>query len=181
MAQHGAYTLLLWEYYINGPFEANASPLLNVCQSRGAADAADVQVVLKKFFVEKDGFYHHLRADEEIAKRATIREHRRISGKKGGVANASRLLEQVPKQKGTQSQSHINTPLTPLSGGNGVKPVENSAQKLTPRERQRILRELERIAVAMQGADYDPKIALEKACLKTGIDYERGKELLECE
>jgi uncharacterized protein YdaU (DUF1376 family) len=105
MGQHGAYMLLLWEYYINGPLLANATGLLNVCCAKSRADRADVDYILVNFFDLEDGFYHHKRADIEMARRESIREQRRLVGKKGGLAKARVLLEQKPTQ--SQSQSHI--------------------------------------------------------------------------
>lgn len=173
MAQHGAYCLLLWEYYVNGgPILANARSLLNICCSRTEADEADVNFVLVNFFVKKGKYWHHERADEEIKLRASIREQRKESGKKGGLAKARNLLEQTSSKK-LHSHNHINTntPLTPLSGGNGSNP-------LTTRERAKIEKFLQEIARAMQGADYDPRNALERACLKAGVEFERAKEML---
>ena len=171
MSQHGAYTLLLWEYYINGPIPARAQQVLNICLAHAEHEKVDAAFVLKEFFVEKYGYYHHERADEEIAKREDIRNKRVNAGKarqqmlSTSPANAQHVL--------TQSQSHIkpNTPLTPLSGGNGAKP-------LTTRERAKLEKELQRIQTAMQGADYDPADALRRACERTGIDYSRAEGLL---
>lgn len=119
MGQHGAYTLLLWEYYTNGPLVAKASRLLNVCCSRTQADEQDMLSVLEQFFELRDGFYHHARADEEIEKRLRIREQRQLFGQKGGLAKATRLQEQKLKQKATQSQSHIEPKA--LEGGSSLK------------------------------------------------------------
>lgn len=124
MAQHGAYMLLLWEYYINGPIEANASGLLGVCCGKNEAELVDVTYVLERFFVLKDGFWHNERADEEIEKRASIREKRKLLGKKGGLAKATNLL----KQKARQSQSHIKTlPLTEKVAPEGLHPMQYAA------------------------------------------------------
>lgn len=106
MAQHGAYMLLLWEYYINGPLVANATGLLNVCCAKSEADGIEVAYVLERFFVLRDGFYYHERADEEMKRRESIREKRQLVGKQGGLAKASRLLQQKPTQSQSQSQSH---------------------------------------------------------------------------
>ena len=114
MSQHGAYMLLLWEYYINGPILADARGLLNICCGRAEADEVDVNYVLERFFVLKDGFWRHSRADEEIEKRASVRKRLQLNGKRGGLAKASHLLQ--PKASEplacSQSQSHIK-PITP--------------------------------------------------------------------
>jgi uncharacterized protein YdaU (DUF1376 family) len=109
MAQHGAYMLLLWEYYINGPLVADAVALLRVCGGKTEEDQVDMAYVLERFFTLKDGFYYNERVDEEIKKRATIRKRLQSNGKKGGLAKASNLLQ--PNASGSlacsQSQSHI--------------------------------------------------------------------------
>lgn len=111
MAQHGAYMLLLWEYYINGPFLANASDLLNVCCAKTEAEALDVTYVLERFFYEEDGFWHHKRADEEIKKRESIRNKRKLVGKQGGLAKASRLLQQnASKRLDNHNHNHKEEP-----------------------------------------------------------------------
>lgn len=97
--------MLLWEYYTSGPLLANATALLNVCGARTEEDREDVLLVLNKFFLCKNGFWHHTRADEEIGKRTSISKQRQLVGRKGGLAKATRLLEQTVKQKPTQSQS----------------------------------------------------------------------------
>jgi len=107
MAQHGAYMLLLWEYYINGPLLANATDLLNVCCAKTEADQVDMAYVLERFFVLRDGFYYNERADEEIARRESIREKRKLVGQKGGLAKATVLLEQKARQSQSQSQEKI--------------------------------------------------------------------------
>lgn len=101
MAQHGAYMLLLWEYYINGPIEANANSLLAICCGKTSEDEVDINYVLERFFHLEDGFWRHHRADEEIEKRVSVSEKRKLVGRKGGLAKATNLL----KQKATQSQS----------------------------------------------------------------------------
>lgn len=107
MAQHGAYMLLLWEYYINGPIEANANSLLAICCGKTSEDEVDINYVLERFFHLEDGFWRHHRADEEIEKRVSVSEKRKLVGRKGGLAKATNLLKQKATQ--SQSQSHIKT------------------------------------------------------------------------
>jgi uncharacterized protein YdaU (DUF1376 family) len=138
VVQHGIYTLLLWEYYVNGPLLAKATGLLNVCQCRSQSDEADMMLVLGKFFRLEGGYYRNDRADEEIERRVNIRQQRKEFGKQGGLAKARRLQELKLKQKATQSQSHIkpevveglnseNTKNKILEGGGFVenRPPEN--------------------------------------------------------
>lgn len=108
LVEHGAYRVLLDHYYeMHGSMVANATLLLRVCRAFDSAEIAAVHSVLAKYFVERDGYYHHERADAELAKRAMLREKRAAAGSKGGkqkVANATNLLEPLPDVCQTQQQ-----------------------------------------------------------------------------
>lgn len=108
MVQDSAYRRLLDHYYqMHGVMVANATSLLRVCRAFDAAEQAAVPAVLAEFFVERDGHYHHERADIEIAKRKELREKRAAAGSKGGrqkVANATNLPAGCQTQSHTQSQ-----------------------------------------------------------------------------
>lgn len=96
LVEHGAYRVLLDHYYeMHGSMVANATLLLRVCRAFDPTEVAAVHAVLARYFVERDGYYHHERADAELAKRALLREKRAAAGSKGGkqkVANATNLL-----------------------------------------------------------------------------------------
>jgi uncharacterized protein YdaU (DUF1376 family) len=103
--QHGVYTLLLWEYYVNGPIRARAEQVLNICSAHEEHEKANVTFVLEEFFVLKGGKYHHARADEELARMEDIREKRVKAGKarQHMFSTSSAHAEQMP----TQPQPHI--------------------------------------------------------------------------
>lgn len=107
--QDGMYRRLLDHYYlVNGKVVANATLLLRVCRAFDAAEQAAVHDMLAEFFVERDGNYHHERADIELEKRAILREKRAAAGSKGGkqkVANATILPDVCQIQLQPQSQS----------------------------------------------------------------------------
>lgn len=96
LVEHGAYRVLLDHYYqMGGKVLANATDLLRVCRAFAEAEQAAVAKVLAQFFVERDGYYHHERADAELEKRARLSEKRAAAGSVGGkqkVANATNLL-----------------------------------------------------------------------------------------
>jgi len=112
LVEHGAYRVLLDLYYqMNGSMVANATLLLRACRAVDSAEQAAVHDMLARFFVERDGYYHHERADAELDKRALLREKRAQAGSKGGkqkVANATNLLAvgNGACQTQLQSQSH---------------------------------------------------------------------------
>lgn len=104
--QDGIYRRLLDHYYlVHGKVLANATLLLRVCRAFDSAEQAAVHEMLAEFFVERDGYFHHERADAELAKRAELRNKRAAAGSKGGkqkVANATIL----PAVCQTQSHTH---------------------------------------------------------------------------
>jgi len=173
MSQHGAYLLLLWEYYINGPFPTDVQRAFNVCSAHSEEEQKSVTHVLREFFVKKHGKYRHLRADEEIERRATIRQQASKAGKVSATKRQRPLngrstdVEQPNQPKTNYSQSHNTiTPPTPLSGG------------LSNRQIKSITNEMQKIAAAMVGANYSLEEALAKACGKVGVEFEKAKYLL---
>jgi uncharacterized protein YdaU (DUF1376 family) len=175
MSQHGAYTLLLWEYYINGPILANATYPLNVCLASASEQKADVEFVLNHFFTKRDGKWHHERADKEREKRDNIRKTKEEQGRLGGLAKARNSLERNTSGTLACSQSHINLnpkpPYPPFSKGG-----QNG--NLTPREHKKVTAELQRIGQASIGTEIDDRVALQTACARAGVDFERAKYLL---
>jgi uncharacterized protein YdaU (DUF1376 family) len=84
MLEHGAYTLLLDQYYLQGkPLIADAMALARQvrCMTQSENDA--MRSVLEQFFVLEDDGWHNKRADEEITKRAQLIEKKRNSGAVG--------------------------------------------------------------------------------------------------
>lgn len=133
LVEHGAYRVLLDHYYqMGGSVVANATDLLRVCRAFAEAEQAAVAKVLAQFFVERDGYYHHERADAELAKRALLREKRAEAGSKGGkqkVANATNLLGvcqtqlQLQQQLEEREEFQPQTPVaiaTPQAAPNGA-------------------------------------------------------------
>ncbi len=120
--QDGIYRRLLDHYYLmHGSMLANATILLRVCRAFDAAEQAAVHAMLAEFFVERDGYYRHERADAELEKRAMLREKRAQAGSKGGkqkVANATNLLGKLPPDCQTQSQSQKEEELEPTLSSN---------------------------------------------------------------
>lgn len=121
LVEHGAYRVLLDHYYqMNGSMVANATLLLRACRAIDTVEQAAVHAMLARFFVERDGFYHHERADAELEKRALLREKRAQAGSKGGkqkVANATilpagcqtQLQSQSPKKEEPEPTSEVVT------------------------------------------------------------------------
>ena len=66
--QHGAYLLLIFDYWRNGALPDDDAVLAQVCRMN--ADAwSNAQAVLRSFFTKADdGLLHHKRIDDEISK-----------------------------------------------------------------------------------------------------------------
>lgn len=172
MIKHGAYRLLIDHYYkVGGPLKANASDLLRVCRAVDEAERQAVVEVLAEFFVERDGFYHLARADEEITKRQAISEKRALAGRTGGSkpksnrqpkveANGKHLLKQMP----TQEHLHIQQSLSPTEKET-VVPRERAGVRKAPAPHARHNTEAiasELLEHVPDWADRDPVWALVK-------------------
>lgn len=86
LAEHGAYRLLLDEYYANEkPLPPDYEDLYHVCRAVSKLEQESVRKVAERFFpIGSDGLRHNYRADEEIAKAMPRIEASRANGKGGG-------------------------------------------------------------------------------------------------
>ena len=73
MLEHGAYRLLLDHYYSSrAALPANALQLHRICRAFDDAERAAIDKVLHEFFILDDAGWHNDRADQEIARMASI-------------------------------------------------------------------------------------------------------------
>lgn len=108
LLEHGAYRVLLDHYYqVDGKVVANATPLLRVCRAFDAAEQAAVKAVLLEFFLERDGYYRHERADAELEKRRELKAKRAAAGSKGGSQKALASAVANAKQKPPHLHLHL--------------------------------------------------------------------------
>ncbi|MBF8259451.1 MAG: hypothetical protein HW377_1825 [Actinobacteria bacterium] len=85
MLEHGAYNLLLHNYYAAcGKLESEKPRLYEMCHARTPEDIAAVDYVLNKFFRVIDGTLTNNRADEELADRDRFFKEQSRKGKLGG-------------------------------------------------------------------------------------------------
>ena len=86
MIEHGAYNLLLDDYYsTRTPLPADLNELYRICRATTKPEQTAVESVAKRYFpVCDDGQRHSKRADEEIAKWEIMAEENREKGKLGG-------------------------------------------------------------------------------------------------
>jgi uncharacterized protein YdaU (DUF1376 family) len=132
MVEDGAYRRLLDHYYqMNGIMVANATILLRVCRAFATDEQEAVRAALATFFVERDGHYHHERADIELAKRQELREKRAAAGSKGGkqkVANATILLPTLLDT--TQAQSlQVSEVSAPVANATKLTEIKKATNK----------------------------------------------------
>lgn len=110
LLEHGAYTLLLDEYYSNGPLPignagSNAtlmpdhSRLHRICSATSRAEQDAVDSVLKMKFFVIDGFYHNKKADEVIEEQQKKHLRRVEAGKKGAQAMLKQCSSNAPQTK----------------------------------------------------------------------------------
>ena len=114
LLEHGAYVVLLREYYVTqAPLVANVQQLMYVCRAITTSEQEAVQSVLSKFFVLQDDGFHHERCDEEIARASQLCQKRHLAGHKGGEANAKRLLkreDKIREEVNTKSKAKATPP-----------------------------------------------------------------------
>lgn len=92
--QHGAYLLLIMDYWINGSLPDEDAALAYVTRLQPAAWKKN-RPVISSFFNIEAGRWHHKRIDEERAKAVKFVEKQKANGAKGG------------RPKKTQSESQI--------------------------------------------------------------------------
>lgn len=86
LAQHGAYTLLLDEFYTTEkPLPADVEELFRICRAMTAMERDAVRSVAEQFFpICEDGLRHNKRAVEEMEGAAPSISAARSNGLKGG-------------------------------------------------------------------------------------------------
>ena len=96
LAEHGAYTLLLDDYYSpdGGPLPAALDALYRVCGCQDDAERAAVKAVATKYFpVNKDdGLRHNKRADKQIAGRVEFLNEQSRKARLGAAARWSKKM-----------------------------------------------------------------------------------------
>lgn len=120
LAEHGAYSLLLDEYYsTETPLPAEHEALFRLCRAMTAIEQDAVRSVADRFFkVEADGLRHNERADEEIAKaQATIAKQRE--------SGAESARKRWSTDKSTDGSTHESTDW--LSGRSAIQPPSSNS------------------------------------------------------
>jgi len=118
--QHGAYLLLLMDYWRSGPLPDNDQVLASI--ARLSIDRwKETRGLLVGFFSVSDGFWIHKRADAEIAKAVSFRAKQKANGSKGGRPrqekepreNPAVNPEGSPDKSPSPSPSHVSKSVSP--------------------------------------------------------------------
>lgn len=100
LAEHGAYTLLLDEFYsTEKPLPADYTALYRICRAMDKREQEAVKFVADKYFpIDENGTRSNPRAAAEITEAAPAMEAARLNGKKGGrpKKEPSRFTENNP-------------------------------------------------------------------------------------
>lgn len=81
--EHGAYWLLMLNYYWNGSIPSDKESLYSLCKAVTPEDRASVDSVLKIFFHSEDGKIVHHRVERELEKLVEFFHRKREAGKLG--------------------------------------------------------------------------------------------------
>jgi uncharacterized protein YdaU (DUF1376 family) len=117
--QHGAYLLLLMDYWKRGPMQNDERQLAAITRMDATSIAwADAWAVLKQYFpLADDGLLHNAKADKEIAKatsnQAVASEKAKNAAlkrwSKGCSKDATSIAQALPQNAPSPSPSDINT------------------------------------------------------------------------
>lgn len=130
LMEHGAYTLLLDEYYSNeAPLPADFEELFRICRAMKKAEQDAVKSVAEKFFpIEVDGMRHNTRADEMIARARPKMEAARANGAKGGRPRKN----PTGSENGNPKETH-EKPSGKPSGFSEQNPAETQGETIRAR------------------------------------------------
>ncbi len=204
LIQHGAYTLLLDEYYNTGkPLSANASVLHRICSALAPEEQEAINFILEYFFVKTDEGYRNKRADEELVKRGDISEKRKQAANSrhaNAMQTPCKIDANAPAiaytSTSTSTSTITDTPITKVKEGkNFVLPLpewlplndwndylemrdKKGKGKATNRAKQLVIIKLDELRKTGQ----DPSMILQQSIINgwTSVfeikkDYQNGK------
>lgn len=160
LIQHGAYTLLLDEYYNTGkPLDANASVLHRICSALALEEQEAINFVLSRFFVLTDKGYINKRAEEELAKRMDISEKRKYAA---NLRHAKDLQTPCKTDANASAIAYTSTSTSTSTSKTTTKPRKN--KNIYTQEFENLWK-----IYGSVGSKEDASIAFNKI---TGVDYE---------
>ena len=137
--QHGAYLLLIMDYWTNGPLPDGDAALAQVARLPPAA-RKKTRPVVAPFFSIEDGEWRHKRIDEEHARALKFVEKQKANGAKGGRPRKTKTETQNkpmgfdrdnPNGKPNETPSPSPSPVNPLSEEKVVGDLPSSGEGAT--------------------------------------------------
>jgi len=128
--ERSIYRDLIELYYDKeSPFKYDIEQICKKVLANTEEECVAVQSVLSEFFTLEDGFYHHYRCDDEIAKYQAKADSARANGKKGGRPKNPEKTQSVilanPEETGSKANQE---PIT-----NNQEPIKKKgAKRFTP-------------------------------------------------
>lgn len=130
--QHGAYMLLLMDYWTNGALPDDDAVLATVARLSRLRWKKH-RPALEQFFIIRDGQWHHKRVDAERDKANAFADKQRANGAKGGRPRKPDEGDAQPKQEAkrnpTQNPNETQTKPNP-------KPKQNPNETLSQSQSQ---------------------------------------------
>ena len=120
--QHGAYLLLLMDYWTNGLLPDDDAVLATVARLP-LRDWKKHRPALERYFDIRDGFWHQCRADFERAKTEAFADKQRANGAKGGRPKKPDGSEEEPTGKANEN---------PTQNPNETQPKTQTKPKRNP-------------------------------------------------
>ena len=122
MLQHGAYFILLNNYYITGgPLPEKTEHLIRLCGAHSTEEIEAISFVLSSFFSLKSDGWHNKKADEEIREAKRISNVRRLArlGKRKTIVNQELPVSALHPHPHPHIQKEKSKPSVALSAPDG--------------------------------------------------------------
>lgn len=110
LQEHGAYLMLIKEYWINeAPLPDNRDRIYRATSAMTTDEKLAIDSILSEYFILRDGFWHHNKIDEQLSKAIELRKKKSAAGKKGMDARYNPTITPVITKLVT---NEVTKPLT---------------------------------------------------------------------
>lgn len=128
--QHGAYLLLIMEYWNTGPIPDSDEELAGIVRM-SRRDWQRIRPKIERFFAVVEGAWRHDRIEREITKWSAKKARAVERARAGGIAKAALSTKKAAKSSATSTQQAV---LKQCSSPSKVERGINSLSTLTDRE-----------------------------------------------
>lgn len=109
LAQDGAYRRLMDHYYsTESPLPISLDSLYRICGAIEKKEREAVEFVIRTFFFEIDGMYHHDRIDQEVGIAQVKIEKLRENGKLGGLKSGAKRSSKKEANASAEGEAKTN-------------------------------------------------------------------------